>query len=456
MPIRSKAALLLPLFLLMSVWGTVIARADVADPCDDPAGPGRYQNLGLPEEDYIGWADPPDDSYLCQQSNRQRASALYHCPGAEQVTVAIYSRHGCWAGWEGDRLVRGIGELPLRYCPSDGEVYCAGRRMAYDGEGMEFVFLDEEAPSGLTDYGLSISASFDGEAFFPVSCTLLSLEQEGGDTYYYEVYEAELEEGCCWVRITLTDQASIQILGREERYRFEAAGGLSLASVEIVGEEPLVEPLPEPLPEPPPLEPGPSGRPEEPPSVPEPPPGPALPDVPEEPLPPVSGGSEGEESPPWWDDGAGSEGGPLPALPPEEGERPGPGAWGPDEGAWQGEGPAFPEEREEEEGSLGQSASDGAAGQSGSAAGKQQGAGGKGGASKGEGKGGKGQAASGDAGAGETGAENEMIAGRRVVDGTTVGKEPPFWRRVLDPDVMAMLWVSALLLTVGLRLLWKE
>ena len=49
-----------------------------------------------------------------------------------------------------------------------------------------------------------------------------------------------------------------------------------------------------------------------------------------------------------------------------------------------------------------------------------------------------------------------MIAGRRVVDGTTVGKEPPFWRRVLDPDVMAMLWVSALLLTVGLRLLWKE
>ena len=105
---------------------------------------------------------------------------------------------------------------------------------------------------------------------------------------------------------------------------------------------------------------------------------------------------------------------------------------------------------------MGQGASDGAAGQSGSAAGKQQGAGGKGGASKGEGKGGKGQAASGDAGAGETGAENEMIAGRRVVDGTTVGKEPPFWRRVLDPDVMAMLWVSALLLTVGLRLLWKE
>ena len=78
------------------------------------------------------------------------------------------------------------------------------------------------------------------------------------------------------------------------------------------------------------------------------------------------------------------------------------------------------------------------------------------GAPRGAGRGGTGPAASGDAGAGETGAENEMIAGRRVVDGTTVGKEPPFWRRLLDPDVMAMLWVSALLLTVGLRLLWKE
>ena len=103
---------------LMLAAGSTTAMADLQDHCDSGSGPGSYQNLESPSSDYIHWSSPPDGSYLIQSSNRQEASALYECPGGERATIAIYSRHGSFASWDGERLVRGGGEHPLLYHPA--------------------------------------------------------------------------------------------------------------------------------------------------------------------------------------------------------------------------------------------------------------------------------------------------------------------------------------------------
>ena len=389
------------------------ALADLSDPCDSTGGPGEYANLTEPDADYIAWSSPPDGSYLCQSSNRRQASAVYYVPGAVRVEVAIYSRYGSYAARSGEGWSRGGEDRALRYHASSDEVYCGDWRMAYDAEAGEFVFLEEEAPSGLSDYGLSVYASGDGESYDRVPAVLISAETEGGGAYYYEVYEADLEDGTSYLRLTLTDQSSIQIVGREERYQFESTGGLSLASVEVESGEPQ--------------EPSEEGSGE-------------FPEPPE-------GGSSGPE--PFPDDGSSSPGyeePPDPVLPEETERQPEPM----EQPGSPEEGPAFEEELPEESSSSQESAPASSQPASGDGAPSsspgEQGGGTAGGAEKGQG--------SDDAGGdGEEG----MIQGKRLIlDAEERGEERSFWERALEPDAVTMLLFAAALIVAALRILWKK
>lgn len=422
-----KRVLSFLLLLLVPVFCGTVAWADVRDPCDSTEGPGSYRNLAPPEWDYISWDRPPDPDYLCQQSNRQQAAAVYRCPGAREVQVAIYSRYGSYAGWEGEELVRGGDQLPLEYQASTGEVYCDGRRMAYDAELGEFVFLEEESPpSGLRGYGLSVYASEDGSDYTEVPCQLISARREGPDAYWYEVYQAEPEEGTRYLRLTLTDQSSIQILGREERYRFETTGGLSLASVEIIGEE-----------EPPPEE-------ETPPEESTPPEDNRFPweDDPAEDEASEDDRNGWEEEPAEESEPSGTGG--LPAYRPGEEEGDGELLWGP---AWDDGGPAFPDEYEEENGEdsmeaeapSSRSSSSSASGSSNKKSSSQSGRK-KGNPSQAEPE--------------ESSAAGEQ---QRLRGGPPPAREEAAFRRDLwDPEVLTMLVISFTLLSVGVRILWSQ
>jgi len=428
---KKKVFLLLP--LLLPVLCATVAWADLVDPCDAADGPGSYQGLVLPALDYISWDDPPDDTYLCQQSNRRAAAAVYYCPGATEATVAIYSRYGSYASGSGDGLVRGGDEFPLEYQSSTGEVYCDGRRMAYDAALGEFVFLEEEdSPGRLGEYGLSVSCSEDGKDYEKVPCRLLSAEREGPDAYWYEVYQAGLEEGTRYLRLTLTDQSSIEIVGREQRYQFETTGGLSLASVEIIGEEEAAPPSQSED-----REPGPSE------------------DLTEWEDGPGDGGEEWDN----WDDGDDLDGpgdqdwetgeaelpgtGSLPSYRPGEEEGPEELPWGPDESV--SDGPAFPDETEDEE--TEETASSGGDVSSGGSSSPHTSTPQKTPSKAGQ----KGQEPSQED---QTPQEEKPLTPERPAP--ELRWEVPLWRRVLEPDAMSMMIIAMTLVVMGIRVLWEE
>ena len=390
-----KTALFFLVLFLTPAITSVVALADLTDPCESTGGPGQYSNFTEPDADYIGWSDPPDETYLCQRSNGKKASVVYHVPGAQRVEVALYSRYGSYASRDGEGWVRGGEDRPLRYHASSDEVYCGDWRMVYDAELGEFSFLEEEAPSGLSQYGLSVYASSDGDSYYEVPVELISVETEGGGAYYYEVYQAELEEESNYLRLTLTDQSSIQILGREERYHFETTGGLSLASVEIEGDD---------VPEEPPEEP-----------------------------------SEGSSSSTEWEEP------PDPVLPgpiesqPEPMERP----------EWEN-GPAFEEEIQEEPVSSQSSSSQAASASSGGGEGGSTTGGNKSETAAEEGSKEQGQANS------QESEENGMVQGKQLLDIEQETEERSFWERVLEPDAMTLLLFSAALIIAALRILWKK
>lgn len=402
--IKRAIRFLLP-FLLIPILCVTTAWADILDDCGSTSGPGSYQNLSKPDQDYIRWDAPPDGSYLVQQSNRRAASVVYRCSNAREVTVAIYSRHGSYAGYNDGELVRGGDELPLRYQSSTGEVYCDGRRMVYDAQLNDFVFLEEEGrPSGLSEYGLSIYCSEDGSDYTRVSVQLISAWQEGPDAYWYEEYYAELEEGTRYLRLVLTDQSSIEILGRDERYQFETVGGLSLASVEI-------------------LEDG-------------------------EPEPPWEDDWEAADGDGWlygeedWETGAfGTDA--LPSYQPEEEQGPESLPWGPEEDL-DGSGPAFPDESEdpEEDGGEEDAASEKSSG-AGSSSSKAS-------SSKAASQQEKGQPLIGRNEAPQEEPEGSVETGEAV---PALRWEIPLWRRVLEPDAMTMLMIALVLLAVGFHIL---
>ena len=401
-PIR-KTVRLIFLSLLVPVLCVTTAWADILDPCDSTSGPGSYQNLSAPSQNYIRWSDPPDKSYLCQQNNQRTATALYRCTDAQEVTVAIYSRHGSYAGYSGGELVRGGDELPLWYQSSTGEVYCDGRRMVYDADRRDFVFLEEEGrPSGLVEYGLSVYCSEDGSDYTRVSAQLISAWQEGPSAYWYEEYRAQLEEGTRYLRLVLTDQSDIEILGREERYRFETTGGLSLASVEII-EGSNTERT-------------------------------------------HSDDDEiyGENA--WETEESGT--GSLPSYQPGEEEGPGSLPWGPEEDPEDG-GPAFPEETEggedapiSEEGSSGGGASSSRSSASSSASGASS-------------QKGSSQPLIGRNGWPEEEASEPAAPAEAGSSTPALRQEVPLWRRVTEPDAMTMMIISLILIVMGFRVLWE-
>lgn len=413
-PIRKTVRSIL-LSLLVPVLCVTTAWADILDDCDSASGPGSYQNLSRPGQDYIRWDDPPDGSYLCQQNNRRAASAVYRCSGAREVTVAIYSRHGSYASVVGGGLARGGDGLPLWYQSSTGEVYCDGRRMVYDAQSGEFVFLEEEGrPSGLVEYGLSVYCSGDGADYTRVSAQLLSARREGPGSYWYEVYRAELKEGTRYLRLVLTDQSSIEILGREERYQFEAVGGLSLASVEII-EDGEVEPSWED-------------------------------DWESEPAwEPADGDgrvySEGD-----WETGAfGADG--LPSYQPGEEEGPESLPWGPNEDPEDG-GPAFPDESEDPEEDEGE---EGASSKKSSGAGSSSSGGPS--SSKAALQQEKSRPLIGQNGAPQEKPKESAETGGPM---SALRRETPLWRRVTEPDAMSMMIAALVLLALGIRILWDN
>lgn len=398
-----KTALFFLVLFLTPAMTTVIALADLSDPCESTGGPGQYTNFIEPDADYISWSNPPDETYLCQKSNGREASVVYHVPGARRVEVALYSRYGSYADQDGEGWVRGGEDRPLRYHASSDEVYCGDWRMVYDAELGEFSFVEEEAPSGLSRYGLSVYVSTDGDSYHEAPVELISAETEGGGAYYYEVYQAELDEGSNYIRLTLTDQSSIQILGREERYHFESTGGLSLASVEVEGD--------------------------------------LAPDDSWEEMPAESSGSISSPSNSTWEEPPDPVlSGPLESQP-EPMERP----------EWEN-GPAFEEEIQDETTSSQSSASQKASASSGSGGGSS--ASGKDRSETGTGEGSKEQ------GQGQTnsqeGEENGMVQGRQLLGSSGEAREKSFWERALEPDAMTLLLFSAALIIAALRILWKK
>lgn len=410
-PIRKATLSVLPLLLVSALCSTT-AWADVVDRCVGTSGPGSYQNLSVADQDYIRWENPPDSSYLCQQSNRRAASAVYRCSDAVEVTVAVYSRHGCYAGYDGGELVRGGDELPLWYQPSTGEVYCDGRRMVYDAEGREFVFLEEESrPSGLTEYGLSVYCSTDGEKYVQVSAQLISAWREGPDSYWYEVYRADLTEGTRYLQLVLTDQSSIEILGREERYQFETVGGLSLASVEIVEDEETSQSW-----------------------------------AANREWDDDESRYDDEDWDNWEEDLSGTGG--LPSYPAGEEEGAGTLLWGPEEDPADG-GPAFPDEtedgnsREEEQSPEESSSGGGSSASGGSAASKSQ-------SQRKGAPGGQEGAADGDI------PEAVRRPSEAVQASSALRREMPLWRRVTEPDAATMIIISLTLIAMGIRILLEN
>lgn len=420
---KRTAAFLLLVFLLFAR-NLTVAMADLRDDCDSAAGPGSYQNLSLPEKDFIRWDSPPDGSYLVQASNSQRATAVYSCPGAERVTVAVYSRHGSFVSWEGETLVRGGEDLPLQYDPSGGEIYCQGRRMVYDAEDGTFLFTEEdEVPSRLEHYGLSIAASSDGTAYFKVPRTLLSASREDPDAYWYEVYEAELEEGTRFLRLTLTDQSSIEIIGREGRHPFETVGGLSLASVEIIGTEADESGSGGGAGNEGTSPPGGSGNETE-------ENGPPEDDYPEEDFPEIE--EYWEEGILWFDPEEWTDALPNYILDEELAwEAP---FWGPEQDPYAG--PAFPEE-DPEQSEASEAPAESPSSQSAGKSGKN--------ASSGK------ASPSGDA---EEEPEEAGIIPVRLPDWERRSGTVPLWRRVTEPDIVTVLLMSASLIVSGLRILW--
>lgn len=416
-----KTARLVLLSLLVPAFCVTTAWADVSDPCDGAFGPGSYQNLAPPDRDYIGWNDPPDSSYLCQQSNRRTASVVYRCSDARKVTVAIYSRHGCYAVYDGGQLVRGGDELPLWYQPSTGEVYCDGGRMVYDAQLRDFAFLEEESDlSGLVEYGLSVHCSTDGTDYDRVDVRLVSAWREEPGAYWYEVYRADLAEGTGYLRLELTDQSSIEIPGREERYQFESVGGLSLASVEIVEEKPEQD---------------------------------------------KDASQYVEDDDDWedWDDwenrddwGVWEEGelgpaqtGSLPAYQPGEEEGPESLPWGPEEDPGD-DWPAFPEETENREEDP--EPEDAASGSGSSLSGGSSAASSK---SQSQQKSSSGQKKQGEASPEEV-PEGSEEAARTVAATPVTRRETPLWQRIMEPDAISMMTVSFTLIAVGVRVLWDS
>ena len=439
---------LVPAFCLVTAW------ADVTDSCDSLNGPGSYQQLALPEGDPVGWDSPPDQDYLCQESSRRRASATYQCPGAREVQVAIYSRYGSHAAWEGDTLVRGGDQLPLGYQPSTEDVYCDGMLMAYDADLGEFVFLEtEERPSGLVPYGLGVYSSRDGTDYSRVSCQLVSAQWEGPGSHWYEVYQAELEEGTRYLRLTLTDQSSIQLARREERYSFDASGGLCLASVEITGEE-EPEPPREPSDEgpPPPEDPGPDQDPG---------PGEWEDDPDSEDDPDADDDWIGDDD--WnsadsWADappeqtpppGTGS----LPAYRPGQEEGDGPLLWGPLEDPEDGE-PAFPDEWDEEDEPIEEPPEEAVSpGSSSSAAGT------KGNSQKKPSSTTKGEKPPAQQ-TPDAEPASSMIQGKHYLVRDNSPPETrydiPLWHRIQEPEAMSVLIISFTMVALGIRILWER
>lgn len=417
-------SLLLPAFCVATAW------ADVSDPCDGGFGPGSYQNLAPPDRDYIGWNAPPDSSYLCQQSNRRTASVVYRCSDAREVTVAIYSRHGCWAVYDGGQLVRGGDELPLWYQPSTGEVYCDGRRMVYDAQLREFAFLEEEGdPSGLVEYGLSVYGSTDGINYERVAVRLVSAWREGPGAYWYEVYRADLKEGTGYLRLELTDQSSIEIPGREERYQFETVGGLSLASVTIVEEEPSQV---------------------------------SDPKKDESSSQYVDDDDDWDDRYDWgyWDDweedwGVWEEGelepvqgrtDSLPAYQPGEEEGPASLPWGPEEDIRDNR-PAFPEETGDDEREPEKSFSEN---RSSSSGGSQTAS------SKSQSQQKKSAAPKEQSEAAREAPEGSAGPAQAVTAAPVLRREVPLWQRIMEPDAMSMMLLSFTLIAMGIRVLWNS
>ena len=398
-----KSAFFFLVLFLTPVMTAVIALADLSDPCESTNGPGQYTNFIEPDADYISWSNPPDETYLCQRSNGRKATVVYHVPGARRVEVALYSRYGSYAGQDGEEWTRGGEDRPLRYHASSDEVYCGDWRMVYDAELGEFRFVEEEAPSGLSRYGLSIDTSSDGESYSEAAVELLSVETEGGGAYYYEVYQAELDEGSNYIRLTLTDQSSIQILGREDRYYFETTGGLSLASVEVEGD--------------------------------------SVPDDSWEEMPAES--SESVSVPPTssWEEP------PDPTLPETEESQPEPME---QPGDWE-DGPAFEEESQEEPVSSQSAAPQESSASSGSGENSRTSSGGDD-AAAGDGENPKEQGQPKDQESGEEG----MVQGKQLLGSGVEAREKSFWERVLEPDAMTLILFSAALIIAALRILWKK
>lgn len=396
------------LSLVIFAAGTTVAMADLSDDCGGASDLGSYHNLESPRADYIGWDSPPDASYRIQGSNRREAYALYQCPGGEAASIAIYSRHGSFASLSGDRLIRGGEEQPLLYHPASDEVYCQGRKMMYSAVSGEFLFADEaEAPSGLIPYGLSVEVSADGRDFSPVPRSLRSARREGPDSYWYEVYDVELGSGVRFLKVILTDQTSIQIQGRENRFSFEVAGGLALASVEITGTEEA------------------SWENDD-----------------------RSDDSIDEERSGWEEASPGREEASeaysvfLPEYQPEAEEDWETPSWGPDTDAESG--PAFPEElpqTEEPEESETPSGSP-----SSKSAGK---------AAKEPGSRSKTAKSPSAAASEEEGSEEGGIIPVRISQ-PQERAAVPLWHRILEPDIMSMLLISASLLIAAFRILWER
>lgn len=395
------------LSLVIFAAGTTVAMADLFDDCGGASDLGSYHNLEPPQADYIGWGSPPDASYQIQGSNRREAYALYQCPGGEAASIAIYSRHGSFASRSGDRLIRGGEELPLLYHPASDEVYCQGHKMMYSAVSGEFLFADEaEAPSGLIPYGLSVEVSADGRDFSPVPRSLRSARRESPDSYWYEVYDVELENGVRFLKVILTDQTSIQIQGRENRYSFETAGGLALASVEITGT-------------------GEASWEDD--------------DRPDNFM--DEDQSSWEETPPVWERSPADHFVFLPEYQPETEEDWETPSWGP--GTDVESGPAFPEELpQSEEPEEPEAPSGSASSKSTSKAAKEPGSRSK-------------TTKAPSAAAPEEGSEESGIIPVRISqpqERTAV----PLWHRILEPDIMSMLLISASLLIAAFRILWER
>lgn len=235
---RSKKRLAFVLFACAFFLFSVRAQADIVDSFGDMTI-AEYQNLNAVSAASLGWSGVSDPMVLVQGTSN-RSTVEYRCTGATAVSVRLYTKLPAFATLSAGGVLartRQAGDrLALFYSPSDDLIYLRYAGSCYTGSydlnRGEYLFADEAArlPDDAGAYGLSVWYCSDGQ-YQQAAATLMADAQCTG--CYMQQYTAAIPAGSTAVRIVLTEQNTVPVVGRSARYPIKRTGSMALGAIAI-------------------------------------------------------------------------------------------------------------------------------------------------------------------------------------------------------------------------------